>query len=438
MIDKMRNAGNTANNSLTNSRFGKWGWSMIVYSFLLYFFYSGLTTDGLNLLPDAFASTKGWNGNMLLAYATPASLIGIFGSLIFGQIIIKNGAKVTASIALITSGIAYALFGLSPSPVMYAVVLILVCFFASGYGLVVPATLMASWFPKKKGIALGWATIGAPICTAIFVPILSGFLANFGLIFAFVIIGAAVVILGVVSLLWVKDYPEQVGALPDNLPRKSGEKSSQGLMKDYRSSFTIGKLLRDRDMWLISLGFGMLWLVTVGIVSQFVPRMISVGYSQDQALGMLTISAFIACPGSYLWGWLDQKIGTKNTSLIYGISYIIALILLILETGGAIVWIACIFVGMGIGGLLNLMPSLVISVYGRYDFMAVNRLVAPVASIIRVSAFAVMAALLSISGGSYTLPYTAFICFDIVGIILIFCVTNKYKGSTDSDFFGEA
>jgi hypothetical protein len=63
--------------------------------------------------------------------------------------------------------------------------------------------------------------------------------------------------------------------------------------------------------------------------------------------------------------------------------------------------------------------------------MAVNRLVAPIASVVRVFAFAIMAALLTISGGSYTLPYVAFICFDIAGIILIFRITNKCKGKID-------
>lgn len=129
------------------------------------------------------------------------------------------------------------------------------------------------------------------------------------------------------------------------------------------------------------------------------------------------------------WGWLDQKVGTKKATLVYAFCYIIALLLLLLEFSGILIWIACIFAGLGIGGLLNLMPSLVISVYGRYNFTAVNRLVTTIASVVRVFAFAVIAALLQISGGSFTLPYGVFIAIDIVGIILIFCVTDQCKGN---------
>ncbi len=48
------------NKELTNSRFGKWGWSMILYTALLYYFWSGIGSDGLNLYPSAFAAMHGW------------------------------------------------------------------------------------------------------------------------------------------------------------------------------------------------------------------------------------------------------------------------------------------------------------------------------------------------------------------------------------------
>lgn len=418
-------------NSLTDSRFGKWGWSMIIYSFILFFFYSGLTTDGMNLLPDMFATTYGWDSNILLAYATPASLIGVLGNLVFGQIIMKSGPRVVASVGLIVSGLAYALFGLSPSPAMYAVILGIICFFAAGYGLIAPATLMSNWFPQKKGIALGWASIGAPVCTALFIPLLSFLFMRFGIVISFAIVGVIVLLIGITTLFWVKDYPEQVGAMPDNMMTDSNSQSSQKMSLNYKSSFTFKKLLTDKDMWCMSLGFGMLWMVTVGIISQFVPRMMSVGMDQSSALMMLTAAALIACPGSYFWGWLDQKAGTKKATLVYAFCYIFALLLLIFEFGGILIWVACVFVGLGIGGLLNLMPSLVISVYGRYDFTSANRLVTTIASIIRVLAFAVVAALLQISGGNFALPYGVFIVVDVVGIVLIFCVTDKCKGKTN-------
>ena len=61
---------------LTNSNFGKWGWSMIIYSVLLYYFWAGLAVDGLNVYPSAFAAMHGWDYNTLLGFATPAGING--------------------------------------------------------------------------------------------------------------------------------------------------------------------------------------------------------------------------------------------------------------------------------------------------------------------------------------------------------------------------
>lgn len=423
---------NIDNRQLTNSKFGKWGWSMIIYTLLLYYFYAAIVVDSMNLYPDIFQAMYGMDRNVLLGFATPAGILGVIGGIVFGRVCIKSGVRKLSGWSLIAVGVMYGIFGFCSTPAMYLIVLSAISFVANAYGLISTATLMGNWFPRKKGIALGWATMGAPLCSATFVAILSGMYGKLGLTTSSIVIGVVLIILGIVSFFWVKDYPEEVGAYPDNI-KEGGEQLAAQLaeMKSYKSPFTVGRLLRDKDMWLISIGFGMLWMVTVGVVSQFVPRMISVGYEPSKALLLLTVAALVGLVGSYFWGWLDQKVGTKLASCVYSLSYIVALLLLIFAKVQILTYIAIIFVGFGIGGLLNLMPSLVISVYGRYDFMAANSLVSPIASLLQKAAFAVMAVLLTVSGGNYTLPYAVFIGIDIVGLILLLCVTNQCKGKQD-------
>ena len=424
--------GKPTNKQLTNSKFGPWGWSMILYAFLLYYFWAGLSVDALNVYPEAFAALHGWDPNVLLGFATPAGIIGVLGGIVFGRLIMKTGARNLSAVTLIVTGLIYILFGRVSSPTMFLVCLTLFTFMANAFGLIVTSTLMNNWFPRKKGIALGWATMGAPLCTATFVAILSGLFGKFGVPTGCTIVGVVVVIFGLASLVWVKDYPHDVGAYPDNIKAEGVDFKAQAeAVRSHKSAFTVSKLLRDKDMWCMGLGFGLLWMVTVGIVSQFVPRMISVGNSQPAALMMLTVAAVVGLFGSYFWGWLDQKIGTKTASVIYSASYIIALLLLIFAKLPIFTYIAIVFVGLGIGGLLNLMPSMVISVYGKYDFTAANSLVSPIASLLQKFAFLIMAVLLGKSGGDYTLPYGVFIVIDVIGAALLLCVTGKCKGKQD-------
>ena len=424
--------GKPTNKQLTNSKFGPWGWSMILYAFLLYYFWAGLSVDALNVYPEAFAALHGWDPNVLLGFATPAGIIGVLGGIVFGRLIMKTGARNLSAVTLIVTGLIYILFGRVSSPTMFLVCLTLFTFMANAFGLIVTSTLMNNWFPRKKGIALGWATMGAPLCTATFVAILSGLFGKFGVPTGCTIVGVVVVIFGLASLVWVKDYPHDVGAYPDNIKAEGVDFKAQAeAVRSHKSAFTVSKLLRDKDMWCMGLGFGLLWMVTVGIVSQFVPRMISVGNSQPAALMMLTAAAVVGLFGSYFWGWLDQKVGTKPASVVYSASYIIALLLLIFAKLPIFTYIAIVFVGLGIGGLLNLMPSMVISVYGKYDFTAANSLVSPIASLLQKFAFLIMAVLLGVSGGDYALPYGVFIVLDVIGAALLLCVTGKCKGKQD-------
>lgn len=421
---------------LTNSKFGKWGWSMIIYTMLLYYVWAGLCVDGMNVYTNAFSKVYGMDSNLLLSFGTPAGLIGVVGGILFGRLVIKTGVRTLCSWALIITGVLYCIFGYASNPAMYFIVLAAMTFMSMAFGLIGTATLMGNWFPRKKGIALGWATMGAPLCTATFVALLQVLYGKIGIPFTSIAIGVVVVVLGVVSFFWVKDYPEQVGAYPDNI-KEGGEQLAAQMaeMQSYKSPFTMSKLLRDKDMWCISLGFGMLWVVTTGLVSQFVPRMISVyaptmgiEAAEGKAVMMLTIAAVCGLVGSYFWGWLDQKIGTKYASCVYAISYIVALLLLVFAKVEALTYVAVVFAGLGIGGLLNLMASMVIAVYGRHDFAAANSLVSPIASLLQKFAFLIMAALLAASGGDFTMPYLVFIGLDVVGMILLLCVTNKCKG----------
>ena len=54
-----------------------------------------------------------------------------------------------------------------------------------------------------------------------------------------------------------------------------------------------------------------------------------------------------------------------------------------------------------------------------------------IAALLQKGAFALMAILLAKSGGDFTLPYMVFVGIDILGMILLLCVTNKCKGKQD-------
>lgn len=414
------------------SNFGGWGWSMVGFSLIMYYNFAAWTADGLNVIVQSFVDLHGWDFATLLAFSTPAGWLGVIGSLAIAELINRKGAKIVAIVGLILLGITLIWFGRVTTYTEYAIGLTLLNFLATGVCFNVPGTLLNTWFPRKKGLALGWATMGMSLCTATLVPIMVFLFHHLGIQNAYAACGGWLIFIGVASIFWVRNTPEEIGCYPDNEP-VSREQLAAGLAEynNHKSPFTIPVLLRDKDMWLISIGFGVLWLVDIGVVSQLVPRLMSVGYDQNTAIWMFTTAALFCAIFSYVWGWLDVRFGTRRTSIVYAMFFAVTHACLLVRGNDAFTYFTLLLVGMSIAGIKELATSQIGSVYGRYDFAAANRVISTIACLFRVCCFAVIAVSLKWTGG-YDGAYMFFIFLDFVGAALIYFITDKCKGKVDA------
>lgn len=427
------------NQNTTKSSFGKWGWSMIIYCAISYYISGAIGSDGLNFFPAQFELAKGFNASMVTTLAGLAGWTAIVGGFVFAAMVGKIGAKMTAFIGNIVTGIAMLIFALTNNYVVFIISMFAAIFVAGSVQInVVPNTLMNVWFPKKKGLALGWSTMGLPLCTATFIILLNVLMKVTGSISgAYVVFAVIILVFGVVSLFWCKNSPEELGLAPDNeVLSKEQIAANKKELETHVSKWSVGRLLKNPTVWGIGLGLGLLWMTTVGIVSQLIPRLMSiyipqnlasgmemeaaVAAAQGKAVPMLTIAAVFGIVGSYAWGWLDQKLGTKKACYIYGAWYLVTLVLMLLQgVGGApVIMLSVIFAGVGIGGIGNLIPSMIGTCFGRYDFVQVNKVVAPINTIVRCSGI-IVAGIMSGTKFGYNGAYVVFIITTIIGMAMI-------------------
>ncbi|MBZ8144054.1 MFS transporter, partial [Rubrivivax gelatinosus] len=186
----------------------------------------------------------------------------VLGSFLIAEMINRKGARLVAVGGLVCLGATMIWFGRVTTPMEYAIGLTLINFLATGTCFNVPGTLLTTWFPRKKGLALGWATMGMSLCTATLVPLMVMLFSRFGVQDTYAVVGGVLIVFGIVSFFWVRNTPEELGCSPDN-EQLSKEAMAENLREfnEHKSPFTLPVLLRDRDMWLISVGYGVLWLV---------------------------------------------------------------------------------------------------------------------------------------------------------------------------------
>lgn len=396
------------------SNFGAKGWWVIIFSALNWAFYGGIVNSSMNTVVPQLAAKLGVESGNLLSLSTPAGLIALVVCLLAGAAVTKLGAKQVNGIALILGAIAVFVWASATSVAGYTIALICVVCMMKVVELVGGNTFITNWFPKKKGIAIGWATMGLNISSAFFVTILVALTGAFGGIkYALWIVAAALIVLAVINFTAFKNYPEEWGAYPDNNPaEKSGEK------RTVRTGWTMGKVLKQKETWLMGLGNGFYGMVTIGFVSTLIPSLMMKGYTQPQALKMMTISSLLGLVGSYLCGYLDQKFGAQKASIIYGI-WVVVGICFYFVPGTAGTWIYIIMLGLSIGGSNNYPPSMTAQIFGRDGSVVAWPIVYFIKGLLCASPFLILGQSLARSG-SYRIGWIIFAVLTLVGAVMFY------------------
>ncbi len=389
------------------------GYSLVFHSILTYFIFGAFTTSGMNVWNGVFNAVHGWETTTLLTMATIGSLIGVLGSILFGQLVAKRGARLIITITMTITGIAIMAFGFIPNIFGYLLCMTIFNFAGHGFCNVGSNAVIGNWFPRRKGFILGITTMGLPAASFLFVPILSAALGGVGLQKGFLIIGVLVTILGIVSWFWVRNTPQEVGLKPDN-----GKYPEANTIIGRTSSWTLKKLLTNRNAWFLAIAYGLLFLVTQGMVSQTVVYLIQHGFQQPRAVAMLSIAAAIGVVGSFIWGVLDDKFGTKPASIIYAIWYVLTFVVMALAKSPALVIVGVVLLGSSLGGIGNLMPSMIMTAFGVSEFASVSRMAQTIVNIVRSGSFVVMAVGLKLLG-NYTNTCWILAAFSVVALLLI-------------------
>ena len=434
---KLHDPGNK--NSVVN--FGA-GWVVIIYCLLMFFLYVGMCNDGANITAPNVANRLGVENGTIMNMNSLAGLVGVVFFIIVGQINRKIGARLTSGICCIISGIAYMLACNASSVAIYTVAM---CFVYGGImsaGYVAGGTLVATWFPKKKGVVMGYTTMGHNLASAFYVqlvailigPMVAG-TENIGSNFStgIIPIGVAAIVLGILGMIFIRNTPQERGLNPDNV-------SDEVYRNEYDTTdevegdggWTTGKLLATKELWLAAITTGFFQICSVGVMSQLVIRNTQLGFTQQEAMNVMTILALGGVVGSWLIGIIDDKIGTKKTMVGFGIWYAVALLCNFgaADRSSPLVYISLFMIAMGIGGSANFTTSLPASIFGRHGFDKVNSVIFPIQGAVTALCFLVNGAVQLMTGGQIKMAYLVFAGVALVNVLLVLIV-NEHRFNRD-------
>lgn len=192
--------------------------------------------------------------------------------------------------------------------------------------------------------------------------------------------------------------------------------------------WTIGQLLRMKEVWTVGLATGILQLCSTGVMSQLVSRNIELGMDANKAVLMMTVIALVGIFGSWFIGVLDDKFGTKKTMMVFCLWYALAVFANVLGTTWSM-YLAVIMIGFSIGGSANFMSSFPASVFGRQGFEKMNSVVFPIQAIMTCVAFLINGIALKATG-SLKGAFIVVACFALIDILVV-AITEDHKYNLD-------
>ena len=394
------------------------GWFPIIYCMLMFWFYVGMRNDGSNVTVPAVAAALRVENSTLLTMNSIAGLVGVVFFIILGQVNRKIGARWLSGILCIAAGLGYYGVGNATSVAMYLVCMCIVTGSIMSAGYICGGALVAQWFPKKKGIVMGYTTMGHNLASALYVPIATALIGTFYITGGVLPIVIGVMVLGVVGMIFLRDTPQARGINPDNVSDEVFNTEYDNADDDEDGGWTVKKLLSKKELWLAAITTGLFQICSVGVMSQLVLRNEELGFSANTAIMIMTILALVGVGGSFLIGVLDDKLGTKKTMIGFGMWYACALILNFTNFMPCVM-ISLVMIAIGIGGSANFTTSLPTAIFGRQGFSKVNSVIFPIQGAVTAMQFLINAIVQNATGGQIRYAYLVFMAVAIANIILV-------------------
>lgn len=287
------------------------------------------------------------------------------------------------------------------------------------FGPLATATLVANWFVRERGRALGVTAVGASFGGLVFPPVTTELMAAFGWRGAATAFAALLAALAVPLWLMVVNRPEDIGLAVDGEPPEVPEAVAPGLGVPEPASSApqapgpppqaeAPQLLRSRNLWGITAAIALAFCPVSVLLAHLVPYATDRGIEPGPAALLMSGYAAASMVGRLLFGWLSDRMDKRLALWIVLGLLALAWSGIVIAPGYGGLMLACVGMGFGVGGIMPLWGALTGACFGRAWFGRAMGTMNPLMLPFNLAGAPVAAAVYDRTG-SYTLVFTAFL-----------------------------
>jgi MFS family permease len=341
-----------------------YGWIVLGCLCLAGFARQGPAVAVLSIFVAPMTHDFGWSRTEMSGAVSLGGVLAAVISPVIGPVLDRRGARMVLCLAVLGTGLATMALSLVQSLVAFY---LLFCFarmtWAGPYDLGLYGALNA-WFVTRRTLANSIATL-AQLAGLVVLPIVAQLAMNDGnWRDGWVAVGSTVLVVGFLPawLLLVR-RPEDVGLAADRVA---------GATAAPEPRFSRRAAMRTRAFWLLSLYTVLVYPVQAGVSLHQAPHLIERGLTPIAAATVISVFSAMSAVSSFGIGFLPRR---------WPVRYSLAASAILLGTGTfALVGVgslpgACVaagLFGLGIGGILTLLPVAWADYFGRESYGAIR------------------------------------------------------------------
>jgi len=422
------------NNQKEGVFYGVW---IVAGCFILLFLFAGAGFYSFSIFIKPLEAYFGWSRAAIsLTMSIHMMVSGLAGPFL-GKLIETYGPKKIMTLSALAAGACFISVSFTNSLWYFYMTYGLLAITSSGVGFIPVSSVLARWYIRRRGTAIGFAMVGIAVGGLLMAPLVGQITYHFSWRASFVFLGLLVWLLALpVTFFVIIGSPADMGLMPDGDQVDTGEES-QSLHGTANSSLTpadegwpLRAALRTRSFFWVGLTFLLAPLGQMGVLQHQVPLIIEAGISEATAATALGLTAGLGGLGKLSFGRISEILPFHYAAMLcFGLQAIGVFVLLNTQSV-AMVWVYVMIFGFAMGGVIVLLPLAVGHFFGLASFAVIMGLMSLIQAVGCASG-SLISGLIYDSLGSYDYALVTYICIYIAAIISIF-LAGKPKPYTES------
>jgi MFS family permease len=401
-----------------------YGWWVVSSLATIMFLSAGLGFYSLGVFVTPFEDEFGWSrGQVSVGIALATTVSGLLGPLV-GLAVDRWGARRVLAVGATGMGICFALLGATWSLMYLYSMLMIMAVWRGGMMLVPVSHVVANWFERKRGLAMGITTTGIGFGGLVMAPLSKVLISSVGWRSTFFSMGLLIIAVGLpLALLVTREHPAERGLLPDGAADEPPAPPPVGPAPQLApaEAWPTSAAIRTSTFFLATIAISLGFASVGAVLLHTSPFMEDRGIAPEMAgliLGLVSGMGILGKVGS---GYLSDRMSPRLVLVSVFLMEAVGLTVLISTESTLGLTAFVLIFGYSMGGVVALQPLVVVHYFGLASLATIVGAMTAFSALF-MALGPIFAGFMHDLLGDYTLAYIIFIAVDCLAALLVFLI----------------